>query len=628
MSDLLVNPSRFDTTPVVDPTTVVVDRFNRSNSTTAMGTAETGQTWTPRLGTWGINNGTAYVVSNVVATTYSTVVDAGVADCTVTVTLAALIAGNGNVGITFRNVDSNNWWRFIADPANSRLYLQRNLAGSPLTYDTINSVTISAGDVLSVVLDGDSIACYHNGVARILRTNSSHNTATHHGLIVSTSNPASNASRWEDFSVTVPAGLATPYSDPFLGTSGVDAASGVSQTINAPTKDPGNPLLPAGTNSDTWDADKLYVSAIIDGSTHRVFYKGWPGGSTLYSCVANTSDRLATYTKPNAGQVTYSGNTNNNIVAALSLSSAYYDTTTAQWVIVTEEVGGVDGLYIYTAADYLGPYTQANYIDPSGYAEGRCVLRLPNGEWVGYYVSGHSGDRRTIYAATQPDGDLAGAWNVVGAVGAFTSSAATRQFYGLAVSVFDGLVYALVQIYDSVASTITSELFTSRDGLTFERAGTNPWLGLGASSAWDDAMVLPAAIIEEGDDWLIYYGGSPALHSSGFQRDSRIGLATVPKGRTGQYAGTGTITTVPLRTTAGDTITINCDASGGSVEVEVLDSVTDIPLSGFAQADAIAVTTDTYGATVSWSAGSALPGADVKLRFHLTDATLHGYSVA
>lgn len=183
--------------------TVASDTFNRADSTSGLGTSDSGHTWSSLAGTWGIDTNEAYIVSNAASGLYATVLDAGVADCTVEVTLVATTGASvGNYGLSFRATDINNWWRFNADDNNDNLYLSRMVAGSHTSVQTVNAAGIAPGDVLKVVLSGNDIDCYHNGTLKASTTDSAFNTVTKHGLMVSLgSGTPSTAARWDDFSV-------------------------------------------------------------------------------------------------------------------------------------------------------------------------------------------------------------------------------------------------------------------------------------------------------------------------------------------------------------------------------------------------------------------------------------------
>jgi hypothetical protein len=166
----------------------ITDSFNRADSSTSLGTADTGQTWTALAGTWGISSNKAYHVSTF-ADGYA-VIDAGTGDCTVALTLSTV----GSGGITFRAVDSTHLWFVDATATGSNLYrcdgfgpnLMANLGTS-----------WANGDIMTIVLSGSSIVVKKNGTSIYSTTDSTYATATKHGL-----RDYSGAGRYDSLSIT------------------------------------------------------------------------------------------------------------------------------------------------------------------------------------------------------------------------------------------------------------------------------------------------------------------------------------------------------------------------------------------------------------------------------------------
>lgn len=173
----------------------ITDSFTRADNAASLGTTETGaKAWTALNGTWGILSNQAYLAS--LTTDGVAVIDAGVADCTVSMTVRTTA---GNQGIAFRGVDASNHWRAVFLGTN--LYLQKKVAtvntdapGSPV------AVTPADGDVLSVVLSGANITVKVNGVTKYAITDAQFQTATKHGLCQSGTGATSY--KYDDFSVT------------------------------------------------------------------------------------------------------------------------------------------------------------------------------------------------------------------------------------------------------------------------------------------------------------------------------------------------------------------------------------------------------------------------------------------
>lgn len=168
--------------------TLVSDAFNRADSTTSLGTADTGQTWTALAGTWGISSNKAYQVTS--STQAYAVIDAGVGDCTIGLTLSTV----GSGGITFRASDATHLWFIDATTSSGNLY--RCDGFGPNLIANLGT-SWSNGDVMTVVLSGSSIVVKKNGTTVYSTTDSTYATNTKHGL-----RDYSGAGRYDDFSIT------------------------------------------------------------------------------------------------------------------------------------------------------------------------------------------------------------------------------------------------------------------------------------------------------------------------------------------------------------------------------------------------------------------------------------------
>lgn len=165
----------------------ITDSFNRADSTSTMGSTDTGQTWTYQSGTWGITSNTAYPVT--ASGQLTAVVESSVSDCTVQVTHST--AGS-SPGLCWRATDDNNYWLVAG------LTAYKRVAGGFTSMGSTGG--IADGDVLSVVLSGASHVIKKNGSTVLTISSDSFNqTATKHGLRAQVNN-----SRFDNFSVTVP----------------------------------------------------------------------------------------------------------------------------------------------------------------------------------------------------------------------------------------------------------------------------------------------------------------------------------------------------------------------------------------------------------------------------------------
>jgi hypothetical protein len=161
----------FDDIRVTINDMVVRDLFSRT-STTTLGTADTGQAWTPNNGTWGTNGTDAYLVTSGAGDQNTAVIDSGLADCTPGVRQSAI----GSSGICFRSTDNAN--NFITNESNG---LFRREGGTFFSMGTL-STGAAANDVIEAVLEGSSISIRVNGVQQLAVTSTHNQTATKHGL--------------------------------------------------------------------------------------------------------------------------------------------------------------------------------------------------------------------------------------------------------------------------------------------------------------------------------------------------------------------------------------------------------------------------------------------------------------
>lgn len=172
---------------LIENAPAVYDSFTRTNSTTSLGSADTGQSWTQLLGTWGINSNTAYQSSSV--SDAMSIVDSGYSNGEV----VAKFSAYGDNSLYFRVTNATNWWRFTYEAGS--IYLQKCSAGS---VTTISSTTYTAvnGDIAKVALSGPSVSCFINNVPKLSTVDAFLQTNTKHGIGNSYTEPNG---RFDDF---------------------------------------------------------------------------------------------------------------------------------------------------------------------------------------------------------------------------------------------------------------------------------------------------------------------------------------------------------------------------------------------------------------------------------------------
>ena len=177
------------------------------------------------------------------------------------------------------------------------------------------------------------------------------------------------------------------------------------------------------------------------------------------------------------------------------------------------------------------------------------------------------------------------------------------------------------------------ELVSSHDGVnwTREEGDRPPMLALG-SGTWDQGMIFTArSPVLEGDTLKVWYGGFTNVHDTALNKQrGAIGLATLRKdGFASLDAGavTGSIVTRPLAGCGGPLlVNYHTNSTGGWLKVEVLDANLNV-ISGYAQADCVALTGNSITQAVTWNAHSELPTtpSTIRLRFTLQNASLYSF---
>jgi hypothetical protein len=184
------------------------DNFNRADNASALGTpSDAGSDWTAIAGTWGVGSNVARKV-NATDGQDIAVLDSGTANVEAQVTFSTLSADAGP-GLVARLVDSSNYLLVQCRGGNSGsayLELYKFVSGTPTSLGTYNTI-VSAGDVVKLRCDGDSLTVYRNGSSVIGPvTESAHNTATKHGIQAywagSGASSGTYTARHDDFSIT------------------------------------------------------------------------------------------------------------------------------------------------------------------------------------------------------------------------------------------------------------------------------------------------------------------------------------------------------------------------------------------------------------------------------------------
>lgn len=163
------------------------DAFNRTNSTTTMGSADTGQAWAPITNTWGINSNRAYAINSANSIT-SIQAASDLRDLRVT----AAVWTTGEVYLLLRMSSANDRIR-VGCAFGSPLQLQV-ISGGSVTRTVVSAFTPVQGDTISVTAQGALITCFINGVRALQVWEETGQLLTLVGL-----QTANNTVRFDDF---------------------------------------------------------------------------------------------------------------------------------------------------------------------------------------------------------------------------------------------------------------------------------------------------------------------------------------------------------------------------------------------------------------------------------------------
>ena len=227
---------------------------------------------------------------------------------------------------------------------------------------------------------------------------------------------------------------------------------------------------------------------------------------------------------------------------------------------------------------------------------------------------------------------------------------ANTEFHTSPVFFYKGVYFCLNQILSARGETIGSkadamhiELMISRDGIRWERPFRDqPFIASQDQSFSNGGIFTNSTPVILQDAIRFYYGGynSGAIGGGAKLTDpsqqSGVGFASIPLDR---FAGIrpvarsaqstlkkpleniGQITLKPLKLHGTEQITVNADASEGTIHVEVLNA-DGYRMRGFSKDDALPITGDSLHHQVAWQnfQSAELPPGSYLLRLHLENA--------
>lgn len=175
------------------------DETTRADSSSTVGTADTGQSWSALTSTFGISSNKIYRVGT--ASTDSILsVDVGEAWSTYQVTV---LSTTEFPGVAFDITDSNNFFVVLVNNASGSLEFFKRVSGTYTSLTTSATGLFSSGAsiVIKVVRTGANKTIYLNGTSVITSTDTSHSATQKVGMRFQTGAGTNNA-RWSDITVT------------------------------------------------------------------------------------------------------------------------------------------------------------------------------------------------------------------------------------------------------------------------------------------------------------------------------------------------------------------------------------------------------------------------------------------
>ena len=454
----------------------------------------------------------------------------------------------------------------------------------------------------------------------------------------------------------------------------VEKMEGLTRTLHAVQKHPGNPVL---RPDQLREGDSIeYTTVIWDKAENR--FKAWyavgdnqdarssPGTKsrfTIRSCYATSPDGIH-WDKPDLGLIAYKGSLANNIFddsgrwlqSIVNVSPQQEPDDSRRYKMFAWDTGGYQVAF---SAD--GIHWTDHPENPVWQIPGDVAPTIYD-ELAGQYISfakvhdEYAGHRRRLVGrgtsqdfvhwtdpqlVLSPDEEDEG-WTL-GRPGYHT------EFYGMCGFPYAGMYLGLLWVFRVTGKVpggtnyggIHAQLVHSRDSIHWERAFSRmPLIPLGPQESFDGAYIHAASRpVVVGDELYIYYDGHDGDHGSYWyhepwgsdepRRGGALGLGRLRlDGFVSVDAGPqqGWLTT-RLLLVAGPTLLVNAQARQGALRVEVLD-LDGSPQAGLSAAECVVFSGNSVKHEVHWHGGTslaALHNTPVRLRFHLQNVQLYSF---
>lgn len=206
------------------------------------------------------------------------------------------------------------------------------------------------------------------------------------------------------------------------------------------------------------------------------------------------------------------------------------------------------------------------------------------------------------------------------------------EFHHSPVFYYNDCYFALLQILNrgEGGGIMDCELALSRNGRDWQRSFRHPFfLPRNGAGHFDSGSILTNGTpVLLADEFRFYYGGysQGATGADDYSLTTGMGLATLPRDRfvaLRPLEQRGQITLKALDLTACQGLTLNANAQGGAIWVELL-TVDGRRIPGFSLGDALPITADGLRQPVCWRTRDLadLPPGPILIRIHVAEAEL------
>ena len=431
----------------------------------------------------------------------------------------------------------------------------------------------------------------------------------------------------------------------------IAAKNDVVRKYHAFVKHAGNPVLKA---DQPWEHNVVNCDAVLpgeDGNGYRMWYYCWSqrkDPERSHSLYATSADGIH-WNKPALGLLPWkvNGSTATNLIGAGdSLMHTPFDPEPSRrYKAVRYEGERVPKYFLYASPDGLkwqrlsdqamfeaGDTSHVMW-DPfvrryRGYAKLNVWVNGLRRRGIGFSEETRFEAWPALKLVMAPD-DHDDRWVPPGSI-------QRTHFYRCSVFPYQNMYLGLLSIYRAeddegyFHGPIYIELVSSRDGIHWRREDGDrpPMLELGPKGSFDHGMLdVGSSLLRVGDELRVFYTGYDGLHDY-LPFHSAVGLATLRPDGFASIDGDdnpGTLVTKPLLGLKGK-LRLNCEASHGLVQVEVLDA-NDRVLPGYRRRDFNEPRGDGIDQVVSWEDHAELPATSgpLKLRFWLKNASLYSF---